>query len=52
MLLTENQNGINAAQQCSVANQKGAIAIDFDIDSALLVLNRTLLNSINTLMML
>ena len=25
----ENQKGVNAVQQCSVENQKGAIAIDF-----------------------
>ena len=25
----ENQKGINAAQQCSIENQKGTIATDF-----------------------
>ena len=27
--LGENQKGVNSVQQCSVENQKGAIAIDF-----------------------
>ena len=29
ILSVESQKGINAAQRCSVENQKGAIAIDF-----------------------
>ena len=27
--LAENQKDVNAVQQCSVENQKGAIAMDF-----------------------
>ena len=42
----ESQKGVNDVQRCSVENQKGAIAIEFVMsDSALLVLNGTLLNS-------
>ena len=41
----ESQKGINAVQQCSVENQKVAIAVQsLDGDSALLVLNDTLFN--------
>ena len=27
--MAENQKGVNAVQQCSIENQKGAITIDF-----------------------
>ena len=47
----ESQKGINAAQ-CFTENQKGAIAIDLYSDGAILVLNGTLLNSINALLVL
>ena len=51
----ESQKGIITIQRCSVANQKGNIAVQslWRIgDSALLVLNGTLLNSVNALLVL
>ena len=39
--LAESQKGVNAVQQCSVQNQKSAITIFLNSDSALLVLNGT-----------
>ena len=30
ILLAESQKGFNAVQQCSIENQKGASAIDFE----------------------
>ena len=45
VLSAENQNGVNAVQQCSVENQKGAISIGFvQRYSALLVINGTASN--------
>ena len=56
ILLAENQKGANAVQQCSVENQKGAIAIApfwfWCSNSTLLVLNGTSLNSDNALLAL
>ena len=45
---TENQKGVNAVQQCSIENQKGAISIDFvHWYSALVVHSETSLCVIN-----
>ena len=48
---SESQKGVNAVQQCSVENQKGAVLIELVYsDSALLVLNGTSLRWINVLL--
>ena len=51
----ESQKGVNTIQHCSVENQKGASAVQslWEIgSSALLVLNRTPLNSVSALLAL
>ena len=53
ILSAEDQKGDNAFQRCTVENQKGAISMDFQYsDSALLVLNKTSLNSVNAVLAL
>ena len=49
----ESQKGVNAVQRCSIENQKGALSL-YKVygNNALLVLNGTLLNSVNTLLVL
>ena len=47
ILSVESQKGVNDIQRCSIVNQEGHYMCTVYVDSALLVLNRTALDSVN-----